>query len=198
MAARGHRQPSFEGRAAQAPGMMRHGPFPGSGHTVGLRSLETAPHPDIAENKMLAQVAEIERLAGDNHRLAATHGALRQELVAAQHEISRIKAQIRSIETESDIQIRVLMERIAKMEGDIRADEHVKKELQHDNEEAQSVIQYAKIAMQLKNKIVQDVTLRRRWVSRKENSKRKKEGHNLSKKTKNRKEVAIQHAYSGL
>ena len=39
---------------------------------------------------MLAQVAEIERLAGDNHRLAATHGALRQELVAVQHEISRI------------------------------------------------------------------------------------------------------------
>ena len=84
------------------------------------------------------------------------------------------------------------------MEGDIRADEHVKKELQHDNEEAQSVIQYAKIAMQLKNKIVQDVTLRRRWVSRKENSKRKKEGHNLSRKTKNRKEVATQHAFSGL
>ena len=140
MAARGHRQPSFEGRAAQAPGMMRHGPFPGSGHTVGLRSLETAPHPDIAENKMLAQVAEIERLAGDNHRLAATHGALRQELVAAQHEISRIKAQIRSIETESDIQIRVLMERIAKMEGDIRAGEHVKKELQQAHIEAQSLV----------------------------------------------------------
>ncbi|KAL6325824.1 hypothetical protein AAG906_026653 [Vitis piasezkii] len=140
MAARGHRQPSFEGRAAQAPGMMRHGPFPGSGHTVGHRSLETAPHPDIAENKMLAQVAEIERLAGDNHRLAATHGALRQELVAAQHEISRIKAQIRSIETESDIQIRVLMERIAKMEGDIRAGEHVKKELQQAHIEAQSLV----------------------------------------------------------
>nr|CAN75621.1 hypothetical protein VITISV_023702 [Vitis vinifera] len=135
--------------------MMRHGPFPGSGYTVGHRSLETAPHPDIAKNKMLAQV------------------------------------QIRSIETETDIQIRVLMERIAKMEGDIRADEHVKKELQHDSEEAQSVIRYAKIAMQLQNKTVRDVTLRRRWMSRKENSKRKKEGHNLSRKTKNRKEVAI-------
>ena len=58
---------------------------------------------------MLAQVAEIERLAGDNHRLAATHGALRQELVAAQQEISRIKAQIRSIETETDIHIRVFI-----------------------------------------------------------------------------------------
>ena len=46
----GHRQPSFEGRAAQAPGMMRHGPFPGSRHTVGHRSLEIAPHPDIAQN----------------------------------------------------------------------------------------------------------------------------------------------------
>ena len=77
------------------------------------------------------------------------------------------------------------------MEGDIRADEHVKKELQHDSEEAQSVIRYAKIAMQLQNKTVRDVTLRRRWMSRKENSKRKKEGHNLSRKTKNRKEVAI-------
>ena len=85
MAARGHRQPFFEGRAAHAPRMMRHGPFPGSGYTVGYRSLETAPHPDIVENKMLAQVAEIGRLARDNHRLAATHGPLRQELVAAQH-----------------------------------------------------------------------------------------------------------------
>ena len=140
MAARGHRQSSFEGRPAQAPGMMRHGPFPGLGHTVGHRSLETAPHPDSAENKMLAQVAEIERLAGDNHRLAATHGALRQELVAAQHEISRIKAQVRSIETESDIQIRVLMERIAKMEGDIRAGERVKKELQQALMEAQTLV----------------------------------------------------------
>ena len=65
--------------------MMRHGPFPGSGYTVGHHSLETAPHLDIAKNKMLAHVAEIGRLAGDNHRLAATHGALRQELVAAQH-----------------------------------------------------------------------------------------------------------------
>ena len=84
------------------------------------------------------------------------------------------------------------------MEGDIRADEHVKKELQHDSEEAQSVIRYAKIAMQLQNKTARDVTLQPRWMSRKENSKRKKEGHNLSRKTKNRKEVAIQHAYSGL
>ena len=83
MAARGHRQPSFEGRAAHAPGMTRHGLFPGSGYIVGYRSLETTPHSDIVENKMLAQVAEIGRLAGDNHRLAATHEALRQELVAA-------------------------------------------------------------------------------------------------------------------
>ena len=83
MAARGHRQPSFEGRAAHAPGMMWHGPFPRSRYTVGHHSLEIAPHPDIVENKMLAQVAEIGRLAGDNHRLAATHEALRQELVAA-------------------------------------------------------------------------------------------------------------------
>ena len=47
--------------------------------------------------------------------------------------------------------------------------------MQYDSEEAQSVIRYAKIAMQLQNKTIRDVTLRRRWMSRKENSKRKKE-----------------------
>lgn len=51
-----------------------------------------------------------------------------------------------------------------------------------------NVIRYAKIAMQLENKTVRDVALRCRWMSRKENSKRKKEGHNLSRKTKDRKE----------
>lgn len=140
MASRGHQQPSFVGRTAQAPGMMRHGPFPGSGHTVAHRTLETAIHPNIAEGKMLAQLAEIEGLIGDNHRLAATHGALRQELAASQHEISKIKAHIRSIETESDIQIRVLVERIAKMEGDIRVSERVKKELQQAHMQAQSLV----------------------------------------------------------
>lgn len=51
-----------------------------------------------------------------------------------------------------------------------------------------SIIRYAKIAMQLQNKTVRDVALRCRWMTKKENSKRRKEEHNLSRKSKDKKE----------
>ncbi|XP_021290370.1 uncharacterized protein LOC110421183 isoform X2 [Herrania umbratica] len=51
-----------------------------------------------------------------------------------------------------------------------------------------SIIRYAKIAMQLQNKTVRDVALRCRWMTKKENSKRRKEDHNLARKSKDKKE----------
>ncbi|KAJ0091525.1 hypothetical protein Patl1_14435 [Pistacia atlantica] len=132
MAGRG-RITAFEGRT-QTPGMLRHGPFP------GRRSLEPLPPPGLLEDKIAVQAAEIEQLAGDNHRLAASHVSLRQELAAAQQEIPRLKAHIRSIHAESDIQIRVLLSKIAKMEDNIRAGESVKKDLQQAHIEAQNLV----------------------------------------------------------
>ncbi|XP_045816249.1 protein FLX-like 4 [Trifolium pratense] len=93
----------------------------------------------VLENKLAAQEAEIERLAGDNHRLANTHKALRDALVAAAQDVQKIKSHIRSTQTESDIQIRVLLDKIAKMEVDIRASDTVKKELQQAHIEAQNL-----------------------------------------------------------
>lgn len=135
MAARRHIPPALEGRAVQAAGMMRHGPFP-----AGQRPLDPLPHLDLLENKIAAQAAEMEQLAGDNHRLAAAQVALREDLVAAQQEAQRLKAHIRSIQTESDIQIRVLLDKIAKMETDIRAGENVKTDLKQAHMEAQSLV----------------------------------------------------------
>ncbi|XWS09379.1 hypothetical protein CRYUN_Cryun40dG0080300 [Craigia yunnanensis] len=51
-----------------------------------------------------------------------------------------------------------------------------------------SITRYAKIAMQLQNKTVRDVALRCRWMTKKENSKRRKEEHNLARKNKDKKE----------
>ncbi|XP_022761595.1 uncharacterized protein LOC111307725 [Durio zibethinus] len=51
-----------------------------------------------------------------------------------------------------------------------------------------SITRYAKIAMQLQNKTVRDVALRCRWMTKKENSKRRKEEHNLARKSKDKKE----------
>ncbi|KAF3789961.1 hypothetical protein EJ110_NYTH05527 [Nymphaea thermarum] len=52
-----------------------------------------------------------------------------------------------------------------------------------------NIVRYAKIAMQLKDKTVRDVALRCKWMSKKDNSKRRKtEDHNLSRKSKDKKE----------
>lgn len=134
MASRGYIPPGQGGRSAQAPGMMRHGPFPS-----GTRIIETLP-PELVENKIALQEAEIERLAGDNHRLAATHVALRQDLVASQHDIQRLRAHIRTTQTETDIQIRALLEKIGKMELDIRAGESIKTDLHKAHTEARGLV----------------------------------------------------------
>ncbi|KAL4346067.1 hypothetical protein HN51_064217 [Arachis hypogaea] len=135
MAARGKNLPALEG-AVQASGMMRHRPFPGLSFAAGSESL---PSPQLLENKIAAQEVEIERLIGDNRKLANTHLALREALVAATQDLQKVKSHVRSIQTESDIQIRVLLDKIAKMEVDIRAGDSIKKELQQAHIDAQSL-----------------------------------------------------------
>ncbi|KAF6152456.1 hypothetical protein GIB67_035524 [Kingdonia uniflora] len=51
-----------------------------------------------------------------------------------------------------------------------------------------SLIRYAKIALQLQDKTVRDVALRCRWMTKKENSKRRKDEHNLAKKNRDKKD----------
>lgn len=143
-------QPHYEGRVVPAPGMLRHGPFPGS--PAGHRLLEPLPPSELLEDKIAVQAAEIERLARDNHRLAASHITMREDLAAAQQEIPRIKAHIRNIHTESDIHIRVLLDKIAKMEADCKAGERLKKDLQQAHIEAQSL---ARARQELTSKIQQ-------------------------------------------
>ncbi|CAH8290772.1 unnamed protein product [Eruca vesicaria subsp. sativa] len=49
------------------------------------------------------------------------------------------------------------------------------------------IVRYAKIAMKMKDKTVRDVALRCRWMTKKENGKRRKEDHS-SRKSKDKKE----------
>ncbi|EOX93664.1 F21O3.28 protein isoform 3 [Theobroma cacao] len=51
-----------------------------------------------------------------------------------------------------------------------------------------TIVRYAKIAMKLKDKTVRDVALRCRWMTKKENGKRRKEDHNSARKNKDRRE----------
>ncbi|KAL5699815.1 hypothetical protein ACHQM5_030663 [Ranunculus cassubicifolius] len=105
--------------------MMRHG---------------HGPSPDHMENKIAAQVAEIGRLTRENQRLASTHVAMRQDLVATKQEAEKVHTHIRSIQTESDIQIRMLLEKIKKMDSNIRVSDNLKMDLQQAHKEAQSLV----------------------------------------------------------
>lgn len=134
MDSRRHIPPAYEGRSVQASEVMRYGQLPAGYHLVGHASSE------VLENKLALQAAEIDGLARDNKKLAASQVALRQDLVAAQLEIQKRKDDIRTIRTESDIQIRALLDSIAKIETDIRAGERIKRELKEAEIEARSLI----------------------------------------------------------
>lgn len=51
-----------------------------------------------------------------------------------------------------------------------------------------SIMRYAKIAVKLQDKTVRDVALRCRWMTKKENGKRRKEDNSSSRKSKDKKE----------
>ncbi|PKA53827.1 hypothetical protein AXF42_Ash011306 [Apostasia shenzhenica] len=128
----------FVVKAVQAPGMMRHGPFPGyqpSGH----RPLEPLSQIEALEKKVAVQESERDILAMENQRLATSHVTLRQDLVSTQHELQRMHSHIGSIHAEIDMQVRGLLENIAKADAEIRASETVAKELQQVHLEGQSL-----------------------------------------------------------
>ncbi|PON99271.1 hypothetical protein TorRG33x02_048140 [Trema orientale] len=142
------------GRIPTGPEMIRHGTLSGLGPVAGRRNLEPIHHPELLETKIAAQAAEIKQLAGDNQRLASSHVVLREELVTAQQEVQRLKAHIRSLQTEGDVQMRVLVERIKRMDADIRAGEGVKNDLQQARKDAQNLV----IARQELNLRLQEAT----------------------------------------
>ncbi|CAB4274634.1 unnamed protein product [Prunus armeniaca] len=98
------------------------------------------PPPQVMEQKLAAQHVEMERLVTENQRLAATHGTLRQELAGAQHELQILHAQIGAIKSEREQQMRGLVDKIAKMEAELKSAEPVKLELQQAGAEAQNLV----------------------------------------------------------
>ncbi|KAM7268418.1 hypothetical protein ACFE04_010584 [Oxalis oulophora] len=119
---------TIETRSTQPPGMMRH------------TSIPDYAHHELLENKIAIQAAEIQRLASDKHKLATSHVVLKQDVVVAQQEVQKLKAHLRSIHAESDIQLRVLQDKIARKENDIRNAENVARDLQKAHEEAQCLV----------------------------------------------------------
>lgn len=101
---------------------MREPPF-----GMGPRSLP--PHPAILEDRLAAQLQEIQRLLADNQRVAATHVALKQELEAAHYELQRMTQYANSLQVEKDMQMREMYDKSAKLEGDLHQVDAMKADL---------------------------------------------------------------------
>lgn len=146
------------------PGIMHPEPF-GAGIRPppgGFPPIDMLPPPEVMEQKLGAQHMEMERLATENRRLAATHGTLRQQLAAAQQELQMLESQIGGVKAEREQQMMGLVERISKMEAELQAAERIKLELQQARTEAQSL---AEVRQELISKVQQmDNDLRRTHV----------------------------------
>lgn len=129
-------------RAIPGPGLVNHDPYgPGMRRPQGpFPPVDMLPPPEVMEQKLASQHTEIQRIVTENQRLAATHGTLRQELAAAQHELQMLHSQIGSIKVEREQQMRSLLEKIAKMEAELQSADHDKTELMKAREEAKRLI----------------------------------------------------------
>ncbi|XP_051141326.1 protein FLX-like 2 isoform X2 [Andrographis paniculata] len=133
------------------PHHLRPLPGPGVGHPDPYISGIPPPHGgfhppfemlgphEIMEQKLSAQHAEIEKLATENQRLAATHGTLRQDLATSNHELQMIHARIADTAAEKEQQMRGLADRMAMMESELKGLDAVRVELQQARAEAQKL-----------------------------------------------------------
>ncbi|KAK3156242.1 hypothetical protein QOZ80_2AG0104690 [Eleusine coracana subsp. coracana] len=121
-------------------GQAMHLPPPGHGPgPFPYDMLPPLPPPEVLEQKLAAQHGEMQKLAVENDRLAASHASLRKELAAAQQELQRLQVQGDAAKAAEEQEMRGLLERVAKMEADLKALETVKTELQQAHAEAQSL-----------------------------------------------------------
>ncbi|KAK8647776.1 hypothetical protein V6N13_121503 [Hibiscus sabdariffa] len=88
-----------------------------------------SPHPAISEERLAAQLQEIQGLLADNQRLAATHVALKQQLEVAQHELHCMAQYADSLRVEKDVQMKEMYDKSVRLEVDLHGVEAVRAEL---------------------------------------------------------------------
>uniref|UniRef100_A0A2P2IQ55 Protein FLX-like 2 n=1 Tax=Rhizophora mucronata TaxID=61149 RepID=A0A2P2IQ55_RHIMU len=129
-------------RSLPGPGLLHPDSFgPGVRPPPGpFPPFEMLPPPEVMEQKLAAQHVEMQRLATENHRLAATHGTLRQELASAKLELQVLHVHIGAIRSEREQQMSGLMDKFASMEAELKDAEPVRLELQQARADAEKLV----------------------------------------------------------
>lgn len=84
------------------------------------------PHPALLEEELEIRHVELRRLLGENRRLVEDRIALERELTSAREELRRMNLGITDMRTEQELQSRELIDRVLKLEVDLRATEPLK------------------------------------------------------------------------
>ncbi|KAI3452142.1 hypothetical protein Pfo_008807 [Paulownia fortunei] len=142
MASKGRVPPPHLRRPLPGPGVVHPDPYASGIRPPlgGFPPFEMLPPPEVMAQKLTAQHIEIEKLATENRRLAATHGTLRQDLATAKHDLQLVHAHIADVKSEKEQQMRGIIDKLSIMESELEAAEPIKKELQQARAEAQSLV----------------------------------------------------------
>jgi DNA repair exonuclease SbcCD ATPase subunit len=83
----------------------------------------TSSHPAVAaiEERLIARDEDIQDLLVDNQRFAATHVALQQQLIAAQHELRAVSVAATRARAEREGEVAALADQAAHIEAEARA-----------------------------------------------------------------------------
>ncbi|KAL6996347.1 hypothetical protein U1Q18_006478 [Sarracenia purpurea var. burkii] len=125
MAGRNHvPRDAFEHRHGYPPGHLIRGPL---------------PRPAMLEEELEMRHVEIRRLLGENRRLVEDRMGLQRELGAAREDLHRMNLTVADIQAEQQMHSRELIERVLKLEADLRATEPLKNEAMQLRSEVQNL-----------------------------------------------------------
>ncbi|XP_073292990.1 protein FLX-like 2 isoform X1 [Primulina huaijiensis] len=142
MSSQGRVLPPHLRRPLPGPGALYPDPYSSTfpPPTAGFPPFEMLPPPEVMEHKLSAQHIEMEKLATENQRLAATHGSLRQDLATAQHDLQLVHSHIADMKSEKEHQTRGIMDKLSMMEAELESSKRIKVELQQSRAEAQNLV----------------------------------------------------------
>ncbi|CAM0877303.1 unnamed protein product [Alopecurus aequalis] len=107
-----HQQPGADHRDEPPHGALLHLPRGGP-----------APHPAVAalEDRILSRDQDIQDLLVDNQRFAATHVALQQQLISAQHELRAVSIAGTKARAEREAELCAIADQAARIEAEARS-----------------------------------------------------------------------------
>ncbi|OEL21691.1 Protein FLX-like 1 [Dichanthelium oligosanthes] len=123
----------------------------------------------VIEERLVARDEDIQDLLVDNQRFAATHVALQQQLIGAQHELRAVSVAATRARAEREGEVRALADQAAHIEGEARAVAAARAEVDQVHADVQ-VLAAARAELVSRLQVLQEQLARKQTEASKTNS----------------------------